>query len=581
MKKVFTLHIAIAVGMAVSLAPAASAQDNAPDSFDQAVDRAIVQENNLLKILRGEHPVVETYIQDLAKDPDFGAVPHTDHYYLGKLDLSNGVTAASFMPKKNSKTHALEVFTHLFSIQYVPRGFAQMLLIDGADFDRNHYNFEFQKREFLGDVRTLVVNVSPKKDAGAGRFVGRIWIEDHGYNVVRFNGTYSRPKAGEFYMHFDSWRVNAGPDLWVPFESYSEEEALPYAFGLRKLRYKGMTRIWGYTTAADRSETEFTNLTVDLPQVKDSSDVEADTSPVEALRAWEHESEENVLARLEKANLLAPPGEVEKVLNTVVNNLIITNNLNITPEVSTRVILTSPLESFTVGHTIVISRGLLDTLPDEASLAAILSHELAHIALGQQFDTKYAFSDRVSFDDTQATKKFRFGRSAAEEQAANDKAVEYLEKSPYKDKLIQAGLYLKALQVESRELPQLIKPLFGSGMTGGKDVTRMATLMARAPELQKDRVEQITALPLGSRTVLDPWTDQLRMAKMRPTPLLSAREKMPFEITPVYLHLRYQRPASEQSAAQDPKQDTAPRAPVATLAQPDTHADQPQQIAQP
>ena len=556
MKWISAITFSLISAATIQTLPLASAQNNAPDSFDQVIDRAIFQENTLLKILRGEHPVVETYIQDLGADPDFGTAPKTDHYYLGKLDIANGITSDSFIPKKNVKTHALDAFTHLFSIQYVPRGFAQMLLIDGAQFDRDHYDFEFVKREFLGDVRTVVVNVTPKKTAGTGRFVGRIWVEDHGFNVVRFNGTYSKPKAGEFYMHFDSWRVNAGPDLWVPFESYSEESALPYAFGLRKLKYKAMTRIWGYTTAADRSESEFTNLTVDLPSVKDSSEQAADNSPVEALRAWEHESEDNVLARLEKANLLAPPGEVEKVLNTVVNNLIVTNDLNITPEVGTRVILTSPLETFSVGHTIVISRGLLDTLPDEASLAAILSHELAHIALGQQVDTKYAFTDRVNFDDNETLKKLHFSRSQAEEDAANEKAVAYLQKSPYADKLNQAGLFLKALEKQSAELPNLIKPLFGSSMSDGKkEVTRMSGLMQRAPELQTTRVDQIAALPLGARTSLDPWTDQLRMTKMRPTPLLSPREKMPFEITPIFLHLRYQQatgdPAAEQKIARD------------------------------
>jgi hypothetical protein len=549
MKLTFALSFTLFAAGASLWAQQADPAD-APDSFDQVVDRAITQENSLLKIMRGERPVAETYIQDLGPDADFGAVPKADHYFLGKLDLSHGVTSGSFIPKTKSKAHTLDAFTHLFSIQYVPRGFAQMLLIDGAQFDRQHYDFDFVKREFLGDVRTFVINVSPKKSAGAGRFVGRMWVEDRGFNIVRFNGTYSNPKAGEFYMHFDSWRVNTGPDLWVPFEAYSEESALPYAFGVRKLRYKAMTRIWGFTTAADRSETEFTNLTVDLPSVKDSSDDAADYSPVESLRAWEREGEQNVLGRLEKANLLAPAGDVEKVLDTVVNNLIVTNDLNIAPEVSVRVILTTPLETFSVGHAIVISRGLLDTLPDEAALAAILAHELAHIALGQQIDTKYAFSDRVIFDDKDTLQKFRFERSQAEEDAANEKAVAYLEKSPYKDKLKQAGLYLKALSSESERLPNLIKPLFGSRMGTGNSVTRMAALMERAPELQTTRTDQIAALPLGARTSLDPWTDKLRMTKMRAVPLLSAREKMPFEITPISLHLRYESATDEKIAQQ-------------------------------
>ncbi len=71
-----------------------------------------------------------------------------------------------------------------------------------------------------------------------------------------------------------------------------------------------------------------------------------------------------------------PWASVDKILQTVVNNLIVTNNLEIIPDVRCRVLLTSPLESFTVGHTIVVSRGLLDVLPDEASLAMTLAHEL-------------------------------------------------------------------------------------------------------------------------------------------------------------------------------------------------------------
>jgi hypothetical protein len=64
--------------------------------------------------------------------------------------------------------------------------------------------------------------------------------------------------------------------------------------------------------------------------------------------------------------------------------------------------------------------------------------------------------------------------------------------------------------------------------------------MTRAPELQKMRTDQIAALPLGSRTTLDPWSNRLRMLKIRPVPLLSAGEKMPFELTPIVLNLKYE-----------------------------------------
>jgi len=479
----------------------AQVQNQQPD-FDEVVDRAIFQERALLKILRGERPIAETYIQDMGPDADFGAAPKADHYFLGKLDLSRGVNTDSFMPKTGVLTSALEVFKSLYSVQYLSRGFAQTLLIDGGQFDRAHYDFQFIKREFLGDVRTYVVDVKPKKSAGAGRFLGRMWVEDRGFNVVRFNGTYVQPHMGEFYLQFDSWRVNCGPDLWVPFESWSEQSGLP-GIAPRKVRFKAETRVWGYTTSVDRNEGEFTNVSVDLPAVKDSSDQAADNSPVESLRAWERQGENNILDRLENANLLAVPGEVEKVLDTVVNNLIVTNELNILPEVRTRVILTTPLETFTVGHTIVISRGLLNSLPDEASLAAILAHELAHIALGQNIDTKFAFSDQTLFDDTAILKKFRFARPQADEDAANARALQFLQKSPYSDKLNQAGLFLRALGNESARLPNLVTPLFGSRMANGNNVLRMSALLEQAPQLQKTRTDQIAALPLGREPV---WT---------------------------------------------------------------------------
>jgi Peptidase family M48 len=561
MKRLSSITIATLLAASCASAQNLATFDNKNPSFDDVVDHAIFQEASLLKILRGEKPIAETYIQDLQSDADFGKAPKTDHYFLGKVDLSKGVSTASFIPKTSIKGHAFDVFTHLFSITYLPRGFAQMILIDGGEFDRNHYEFEFVRREFLGDVRAWVINVTPKKSAGAGRFSGRVWVEDHDFNVVRFNGTYTQRSLGQMYMHFDSWRTNCGPDLWMPYETYSEESSLPYALGIRKVAFKAITKMWGYTTSADRREAEFTAMTIDVPTVKDNSDDASDNSPVEGLRAWERESEDNILDRMEKANLLAPPGDVEKVLDTVVNNLVVTNNLQITPEVRARVLLTTPLESFAVGHTIIISKGLLDTLPDEASLAAIVAHELAHVALGQEIDTKYAFSDRILFDDEATLKNFKFVRPQAQEDAANTKAVEYLQHSPYKDKLTQAGLFLKALGAEADRLPSLVKSLMGNRLAEGNNVTRLAGLLQSAPEFQRTHVEQVAALPLGSRTILDPWTDKLRLAKLKSVPLLSARERMPFEITPVNLHLRYQPKEEEERSA-----DAVPASKVAVAA---------------
>ena len=300
--------------------------------------------------------------------------------------------------------------TGLYGMKFLPLGFAQMVVLDD-DFQRKLYKFTFVRREFLGAVRCLVIDVEPSDRSAKGRFVGRIWVEDQDYNVVRFNGTYSGHERYSYYLHFDSWRINMRPGLWLPAYIYSEESNLLYRGG-HKLHFKAQTRLWGYDLHQAGQNEEFSQIVVDAPQqsVDDQTAAAQDATPVESERHWQTEAEQNAVERLEKVGLLAPEGDVDKVLQTVVNNLIVTNNLRIEPEVRTRVLLTSPLESFTIGHVIVVSRGLLDVLPDEASLAMVLADELGHIALGQELDTKFAFNDRMLFPDENTFQRLDFAR---------------------------------------------------------------------------------------------------------------------------------------------------------------------------
>ena len=195
--------------------------------------------------------------------------------------------------------------------------------------------------------------------------------------------------------------------------------------------------------------------------MNDQSAAAADATPVVAQRMWEKQAEENAVERLQKIGLLAPSGEVDKILATVVNNLLVTNNIDLQGDIHCRILLTAPLESFTIGHTIVISRGLLDVLPDEASLAMVLAHELSHIVLGHPFDTKLAFNDKLFFPDEESFQRLDFKQSSTDEEAADTKALELLKNSPYKDKLGNAGLFLKALQQKGPDLPHLIRPHLG------------------------------------------------------------------------------------------------------------------------
>jgi len=508
-------------------------------SADQAVDFAIASENALDQRLRDMQPVVETYIQQMQPDEALGAVPKADNYFLGRLDLSKGVSDDSFIPLPGGwgqKLSSLASLGKLGNAQFMARGFAQMVVMDDGGFNKDNYNFQYLRREFLGDVRCIVYQVTPKKEAGRGRFIGRMWVEDHDYNIVRFNGTYTSAARDNQYVHFDSWRVNTGSNLWLPAFIYSEEGIAQAS--AHKLSFKAQTRLWAYQSQKDREREEFTNITVDTPQgVDDKRAQAADAAPVESMRMWQHEAEDNLLDRLQAAGIIAPRGDVDKVLQTVLDNLEITNKINVQPEVRVRVMMTTPMESVYVGHTIVVSRGMIDVLPDEASLAAVIAHQLGHILLGHQLDTGFAFGDRVIFNDDQTLRKVDLTRTESEEEAADNKALELLKNSPYSAKLANVGLFLRTLSARSQELPHLLRPLLGNGMEGGAGDIRMGSLMANAPELNLASITQISALPLGTRVKIDPWSSRLSLVKSRGVALLSATEKKPFEVTPLMIHL--------------------------------------------
>lgn len=267
------------------------------------------------------------------------------------------------------------------------------------------------------------------------------------------------------------------------------------------------------------------------------------------------EAEDNVIERLQNAGLLSPPGEVDKVLETVANNLLVSNNLDLPLPLHVRVMLTSPLETFSVGNTIVVSRGLLDVLPDEASLAAVLAHELGHVVLGHTVGSKYAFSDRLLFSDESVYRNFGFRHVPEEETAADNKAIELLQHSPYSQNLATAGLFLRELAHLGTAVSALSTPHLGRGFTDDKGrVTRMVALMNSAPALDPTKLDQISALPLGARVRLNPWNDHAELLKPIPGGITSAREKMPFELTPFFPHMtRYgtvANPTATASAAQ-------------------------------
>src|SRR6476660_2114896 len=69
----------------------------APTTMDQVVDRAILREHALITFLTTRTPLVETYLQNLKLDPQMGPSPREDHYFFGRLDLSDSVDRQDYL----------------------------------------------------------------------------------------------------------------------------------------------------------------------------------------------------------------------------------------------------------------------------------------------------------------------------------------------------------------------------------------------------------------------------------------------------------------------------------------------------
>jgi hypothetical protein len=279
-----------AVNLVTGLVPAPGNSDLPadpdPETLNQIVAHVFAQERAAAKQLRKFTPIVETCIQTQKSDPQMGAIPKSDLYFLGQADLSNKLRVRRIEP--STKQHSI-------MWQFEPAGFLQIIFLDRDQFDNEHYKLTHRGREFLGDVRCNIFDVQQLPDVRGWRFVGRIWVEDQDDYIVRINGSYEperrfslRHLEDGFYLHFESWRLNVKPGLWLPAFVYSQQ--LGTSLTYPGPRYKSLTRLWGYGLSPQSHQEELGRLLVEAPGVKDQ-DAEHDRAPLEQQREWRQMAE--------------------------------------------------------------------------------------------------------------------------------------------------------------------------------------------------------------------------------------------------------------------------------------------------
>jgi hypothetical protein len=471
-------------------------------TVDQVIDRVVARERDEVATSRQFDPVIEIYIQDMKTSGGAEPALASDHYYLGTVSLSNASTSNRFIGgEKEREGHESAKFG-----AYNADNFVRMAYLDPNDFDRQHYEFDYVRREALGDIRCYVFDVTPLPDTGDDRFIGRIWAEDQNFTIVRFNGVHgSKGEARGRETHFDSWRLNFNGKTWLPAYIYAEESSAKE----HSLQFKSQTRFWGYGPKNMQGEAE--------PQEANAS---GDSGA-------QDNSGKRMMDELQQMGLVAPHGELDHIMEIVVNNLEVTNNLDIQPEIRCRTLLTTSLESFSVGHTIVLSRGLLDALPDEASLAAMIAQEMATILAPPKDTGKKKPRDFTSLLSLTDSGHFMWPYNKEEIQAASQKSVDLLRNSPYKAKLDSPGLFLQQVSSEHKVLSALISPRIGDRANLGGELASAGTSSRAAGS------GHFIAARMGTRVKLDPWSGQVTLLKATPV-AASAREYDPFEIFPFF-----------------------------------------------
>lgn len=523
------------------------------------IDKAILREQAVIKVVKDRAPLVETYIQNMKPDAVMRQIPESDEHFLGRVEFGRiiGDTAYEAGPKAGSKPSKLGFFKNSVGflsglggslhLQFHEAGFVQMLLMDSNNFDKQHYNFYFVRNDFLGNTPTSVFDVTPIDGKNShGRFFGRIWVETRQGNVVRFNGDFagSDKDYAEFF-HFDSWRTNVQPDLWLPTSFYVEESDPKSQTST--LKFKAINHVWGYVLKVP--SVAATESSMEVVGAQDVSNDAQDLSPLGAQRAFAKQAEDNVVERLFQAGLLDAPSEFDKTLEALANNILAYNNIAVSSPIHVRTLLTEPLESLAIGNTIILSKSLIDTTAvvtqdgaqQMGNLNALLAFQLAHIITGHRLDTKYAFNDRLLFPDNSSFKRIPMHHTDADNLEAARKAGELLNAKELVDGQKYFGLYLQQLQSRVKSLKALNEPMIGDGLVKGDNDTSfwMAALMPKAEKLDVKNLKQQAAEPLSAFLRFDPWTDQVITLHTSYEPLLSPSDKMPFEVTPVYIKLSY------------------------------------------
>ena len=467
----------------------------------QLTQRIFDGERGMIAGLKDKRPILETYLQSLW--PNTKESPIDDAYFLSAVDFKRDLTTSGY------RRRGYEIF--LFGRSPVsrkvrvnngtkwnlfPDGYLDMMFVDIEDFDADTYDLKYLQMDTWGHTSCLIFSVAPKNPRLGGQFKGQIWVETSTFKIIRIEGTFTvaprsflkRQIGGKIplYFNFESVREEVIPGYWLPSYTYFDENRRwqdVYHNGETDFHYRGYTFIWGYKN-------------IDPEAVTERSD------------------DSGVIMRLEKDKLLASPGLVERRLNAIARQILVASNIYL-PDIKCRVLLTTPIEIFSVDHTIVLSRGLLNILPDESIIAVLLAHEIASLMIRDNRVSPEISLHGSLFHDN-GMKDFEglgiYHSSSQKDALAWTTGLALANRAGYSKGVGYTSLLFSQLAQHSKQIPNLVRARFGLGML---DILNAVPILEAAPQ----SATAVRPLLLRGKYVIDSWTDGINV---RPDPVSSS-----------------------------------------------------------
>ena len=306
----------------------------------------------------------------------------------------------------------------------------------------------------LKNTACLVFAVAPVKQRAWGRFRGEIWVDSLSFGIVRAKGVFTSAHGwgrlrhpGARFFHFDTWREKTENGLWVPNSSnFEERKTSGYYAGNIEYHYRGYSLFWQQPRAAALGN-EAESISLQSSTVSGSSD-----------------SSQSLTSQLQSLGLLASFGPEERHLNQLVQQIVPTK-VAYARTINCRILLTTPVDIFSVGNTIIVSRGLLNLVPGDSVLAFLLARQVAYILLGNANNVP-SLSTETLFTESGKHEFPGLGIHVRPEQekAADSEATLFVQQSPYKNADADARMFLSQLNSGCGRFPNLIRARFGASI---------------------------------------------------------------------------------------------------------------------